>query len=89
MYKMPYRVKQGLFAQLVDGDLLILNRERGEIHQLNPVAGFIWDKLDGQNTLEQLVMAITEKYDVEHDTAKRDLESLLKALSDLNLIEIV
>ena len=86
---MPYRVKPGLIAQSVDGELLILNREQEQIHQLNPVASFIWNKLDGQITLEQLVMAIANKYDVKQEVAKHDLESLLSELSDLNLIEVV
>jgi len=86
---MPYRVKPGLIAQSVDGELLILNREQQQIHQLNPVASFIWKELDGQVSIEQLVMAITKKYDVKQDVAKHDLESLLNELSDLNLIEVV
>ena len=86
---MPYRVKPGLIAQSVDGELLILNREQEQIHQLNPVASFIWQELDGQVPIEQLVMAITNKYDVEQDVAKHDLESLLSELSDLQLIEVV
>lgn len=86
---MPYRVKPGLIAQSVDGELLILNREQEQIHQLNPVASFIWKELDGQVPIEQLVMAITNKYDVEQDVAKHDLESLLSELSDLQLIEVV
>jgi len=86
---MPYRVKQGLIAQSVDGELLILNREQQQIHQLNPVASFIWNKLDGQQSNDQLVTAIIEKYEVEQDVAKHDLESLLSELSDLNLIEVV
>ncbi len=86
---MPYRVKQGLIAQSVDGELLILNREQEEIHQLNPVASFIWNKLENQVEPEQLVMAIIEKYDVKQEVAKKDLESLLGELSDLHLIEVV
>ncbi len=86
---MPYRVKQGLIAQLVDGELLILNREQEEIHQLNPVASFIWNKLENQVEPEQLVMAIIQKYDVNQEVAKQDLESLLDELSDLHLIEVV
>jgi len=86
---MPYRVKPGLIAQSVDGELLILNREQQQIHQLNPVASFIWNKLDGQQSNDQLVTAIIEKYEVEQDVAKHDLESLLSELSDLNLIEVV
>jgi len=86
---MPYRVKQGLIAQSVDGELLILNREQQQIHQLNPVASFIWNKLDGQQSNDQLVTAIIEKYEVEQDVAKHDLEILINQLSDLQLIELV
>ena len=86
---MPYRVKPGLIAQSVDGELLILNRAQEQIHQLNPVASFIWQELDEQVSIEQLVQALTNKYDVKQDVAKHDLESLLNELSDLQLIEVV
>lgn len=86
---MSYCVKRGLIAQSVDGELLILNRQQEKIHQLNPVASFIWENLDGCATKEQLLKAITEKYDVEQDVAKNDLESLLNEFSDLNLIEVI
>ena len=56
---------------------------------MNPVASFIWDKLDGQTTMEQLVNAITNNFDVDQSVAKNDLESLLNELTDLNLIEVV
>lgn len=86
---MPYRIKLGLIAQPVDGELLILNRQQEKIHQLNPVASFIWDNLDGEITKEQLLTAITKKYDVAKEVAKNDLENILNEFSDLNLIEVV
>ena len=86
---MAYRVKQGLISQFVDGELLILNRQQEKIHQLNSVASFVWENLDGHTTKEQLLLAITDKYDVEQDVAQKDLEGLLNELSDLNLIEVV
>ena len=86
---MPYRVKKGLISQTVDGELLILNREQEKIHQLNPIASFIWQRLDGQVSIDQIVTAITERYDVKEEVAKRDLESLVNELSDLKLIEVV
>jgi len=86
---MSYRIKPGLITQSVDGELLVLNRQREQIHQLNPVASFIWQRLDGQMTQEQLIEVITEKYDIEQDVAKHDLESLLNQLSDLQLIDTV
>lgn len=86
---MPYRIKPGLIAQYVDGELLILNREQEQIHQLNTVASFIWNELDNQASSEQLIEAIKRKYAVEQDVAKQDLESLLNELTDLQLIEVV
>lgn len=86
---MAYRVKRGLIAQSVNGELLILNRQQEKIHQLNPVASFIWENLDGDATKQQLLKAIIEKYDVDQDVAKNDLESLLNELADLNLVEVI
>jgi len=55
-------------------------REVG-IYRLNEVAGFVWDRLDGTRTIEDLARDIAEAYAVDEATALRDLDLLLEKLS--------
>ena len=55
-------------------------REVG-IFRLNEVAGFVWDRVDGSRTPEDLAREIAEVYAVDEATARRDVETLLAKLS--------
>ncbi len=55
-------------------------REVG-IFRLNEVAGFVWDRLDGGRTAEDLAREIAGTFEVEEATARRDVETLLAKLS--------
>ena len=55
-------------------------REVG-IYRLNEVAGFVWDRLDGTRTIEDLAQEIAEVYAVDEAAARRDVDTLLAKLS--------
>ena len=55
-------------------------REVG-IYRLNEVAGFVWDRLDGERTIGDLAREVTEVYEVDAEAARRDVETLLAKLT--------
>jgi len=57
-------------------------REVG-IFRLNEVAGFVWDRVDGSRTPEDLAREIAEIYAVDEVTALQDVETLLAKLSGM------
>ncbi|MFA5781191.1 MAG: PqqD family protein [Bacteroidales bacterium] len=54
-----------------------------EIFTLNEVGSFIWDKIDGKNTEEDIATAITNEFDVDELTAKNDVSEFLERLNTL------
>ncbi len=44
-----------------------------EIFTLNEVGSFIWDKIDGKNTEEDITTAIISEFDIDKSTARKDL----------------
>ena len=54
---------------------------------LNPVSAFIWQQLEQGRTQEQILGAVLEEFDVDRDTAKRDLQEFLQQLRDKNFLE--
>jgi len=76
----------GVTVRELDGDLLILDTEADQIHQLNETASYIWRHLDEAGALEQLAGVLAEAFDVEEQVALRDVHETLKRFRDLNLV---
>ncbi len=56
------------------------------ILNLNRVAAFIWEQLDGARTGEVIVEAVVERFDVERARAEADTLELLDTLLGLKAI---
>lgn len=47
---------------------------------MTDTARFIWERLEKLGSLDELVNAVTETYDVDEETARRDCVGLINAL---------
>jgi len=54
-----------------------------EIFNLNEVGSFIWDKIDGKNTVDDIVTAIIDEFDIDESTAKKDLTEFIEKFEKL------
>ena len=54
---------------------------------VNSTGSFIWDLLENEMTLTELVTAITEAYDIDAATAKTHAEVFLKTLKEVGAVE--
>lgn len=54
-------------------------REVG-LFTLNEVAAFIWDRVDGKHTIDDLLRDVLEEFEVDEQTARRDVETLIAKL---------
>ena len=54
---------------------------------VNAIGAFIWDVLQTPHDLEGLVSRITEEYEVDADTARRDAEEFLSELRRIGALE--
>lgn len=57
------------------------------IFVLNPVAGFIWQRLDGGHSLRQIQDEILENFEVSEEAAGADVADLIGQLLAHGLIE--
>jgi Coenzyme PQQ synthesis protein D (PqqD) len=84
MYPRP---RPDLKARVVDGETVLLDRAGGRVHQLNATATFVWSKLDGAASAEEVAAAVAEAFEVEPQTAVRDVNALLDQFRTLNLLD--
>jgi len=74
-----------LYTKNKDGSSIVHGMNK--IYQMNPISTEIWDKLDGNNSIHDIVTTISRKYNEKYDTVNDDvLEILVDWHNNKNLI---
>jgi hypothetical protein len=78
--------RSDLTCRTIDGATVILNREEGVLHQLNATAGFIWNCCDGMVGVPEIVDRLTNAYEIDSVTCRKDVDEVLSKLQTLKLL---
>lgn len=54
---------------------------------LNETALYVWNQLDGARSPGDIAKGLTQEYDVDEETARRDVEELLAELIRIGVVE--
>ncbi len=79
--------KSGLHSRHVDGEMLVLDTENNQIHQLNDTAGLIWRMISDNSTISQIVNEVHSKYEVSQEQAHEDVIKIIDMLKSQNLLQ--
>jgi len=66
---------------------VVLDRQAGVIHQLNPTASYIWERCDGHTPVGAIAHQLAQAFDVELTVATRDVQTMVTQLQALHLLE--
>lgn len=78
--------RENLVVQAVDNEILILDLESNQIHQLNSSAGFLWNAYNDASRLERLQSIYAARYDVASATAEADVRNVIDQLLSIGLL---
>ena len=89
--KMIYKKNPDVVYRVIAGEAILVPISKdtqiaGRLFSLNETGAFIWELIDGQRTLAELLDAILNEHEVEEDTARDDLISLIKELEGLGAV---
>jgi hypothetical protein len=76
-------------AARAGSDLVLLHLERGTYYTLNETGAFVWERLDGAATLDEICASIVERFEVDAESAWTDLTALVDELTAEGLAEAV
>jgi len=85
MKKVPIQNKDIVWRNL-EGEAVLLNPHSGKYYGMNSVGCAFWEKIDGKATLETIIEALLEEYDVEREVLEQDIKELVESLENNNLI---
>jgi hypothetical protein len=81
------RRARSVASQTLDGEAVLLHLTSGTYFTLNETGTFVWNLLEREHTLAQLLEALVGAFDVEREAARRDLVELLEDLVARGLID--
>jgi hypothetical protein len=82
----PVKRRDGLILRKVQHDLLLLDTEFNQIHQLNETASFIWENWEQVPDPVEIARLLAQKFDVEEQVVLNDVSAIVGRLQELNLL---
>jgi hypothetical protein len=79
--KGPPKKKAGLPCEEVDGETLVYDPDRNQVHFLNPSAALVWKLCDGAHGADEMTAEVTATFDVAADRARGRREDPRRAPS--------
>ncbi len=79
------QLSETLFAQEVDGEMVLLDMKSENYFGLDAVASEIWKLLQEGKSLEEILLELMEIYDVDETTLRQDLSNFIEQLQEQGL----
>jgi len=57
------------------------------VYTLNETGAFIWELIDGKKSVEEIIEAVIDKYDVDPEKATKDVFSLIDDMKNYLIIQ--
>ena len=86
------RVEKDFVLREIAGDYVIIPTGKTVLSfngliSVNEVGAFLWELLQNEVTIDELVAAVLNEYDVDDVTAREDIQEFLDALAQGHVLE--
>ena len=78
-----------VFAQEVDGEMVLLDMNSENYFGLDEVGTSIWQAMQEKEQLQEVFEVLLEQYEVEEKVLKNDLVTFVEKLEESGLIKVV
>ena len=90
-FVMKYKKRDEVMSRRIAGEVLLVPikgnlADMQKLFVLEGVGEFIWERLDGNQTVQQLEDAVCENFEVMADDARNDIEEFIGRLKERGLI---
>lgn len=70
----------------IDGETIVLDREHGQVHQLNATASYIWRQCDGRTSIAEITAATAREFGSDPVAIENDVVQAIRQMESLHLI---
>jgi hypothetical protein len=72
--------------RLIAGEAVVLSMDTKVLRGLNAVGSRVWDLIDGERTVQDIVDVIVAEFDVTRPQATADVDAFVRELLDRRLV---
>ena len=85
------RINKEFVLREIAGEYIIIPigatvQEFNGLITVNEIGSMLWNKLQEEISLEELVLCVTEEYEVEKEVAQNDIEEFLQKLEQAGIL---
>ncbi len=73
-------------SKVIDGEAIIINLANGVYYSMDKAGALVWDLLQTGHSLEEVISAVSSRYDVEREQAEAHVRDLVQELVQENLV---
>jgi hypothetical protein len=73
-------------AEVIDGEAVLIDLSTGVYHSMDGVGGSVWSLIEVGTRLEEIVGAITARYEVSREQAEADVQRIAADLVQAKLV---
>lgn len=86
------KIKDGYLMDTIGGQQIAVSVNQSDdkysgFVKMNEVGAFLWEKLQKECTIEDLVDALTDEYEVSAEQAREDVEKYIATLESKGILE--
>jgi len=71
----------------VEKEIVMLDLPRSKYYGLNPVAATIWKTLDSPKAIDEICMALLERFEIDEHTCRAEVSEFLSQLCDAGIVQ--
>ena len=79
-----------ILREIAGENILVATGEAAQIFNgmitLNEVASFIWNNIDECETVDKLIASILDEFDIDEETARRDVQNFTTELIKMGMV---
>lgn len=79
---------EGQIVSDMNGEKVMLSVKNGKYYNLGRIGGDIWELINSPKTLDDLVISLTEKYEVSVQDCRIQVERFLEMLWNEGLVKV-
>jgi hypothetical protein len=73
-------------SRIIEGEAVIVLPESGQVGVLNEVGTRVWELTDGRRSLEEIVAAIVEEFEITPERARQDVDAFVQELVEKEML---
>ena len=78
--------RDDIITREIDDEILLMDNQTMQVHQLNRTAGYVWSRCNGSISENEIIEQVVRDFDVEDHVAKQQVKEVIAQLLELKVL---